>query len=116
MLTARAPSPVELAIRNTAPEPATLSAHQTRLVERVAWALPRAASVVPWRSDCLRQAEAGRRWLGRHGIKSEIRLGARSHSAGLPEMHAWLIVAERVVTGGDISPFTPFGGGDALQR
>jgi hypothetical protein len=59
-----------------------------------------------WRSDCLRQAEAGRRWLGRHGVKSEIRLGARKDDAGLPEMHAWLIVGKRVVTGGDIATYT----------
>jgi hypothetical protein len=116
LLTRRSSSQVELAISNAAPKPAVLTVPQSELIERVAWAMPRAASIVPWRSDCLRQAEAGRRWLGLHGIVSEIRLGACKDSAGTPEMHAWLMVADRVVTGGDISPFTPFDGSGAAPR
>lgn len=94
----------------------TLTATEVHLIERIAWALPRAASVVPWRSDCLRQAEAGRRWLVRHGIIAQIRLGARKDASGAPEMHAWLMVAERVVTGGDIASYIPFGANAAAPR
>lgn len=87
---------------------ARLTPSQARLLARVAWAIPRAAVVVPWRSDCLRQAEAARHWLLGQGVASEMRLGARKTAVGTPEMHAWLMVDERVVTGGDISGFSPF--------
>lgn len=97
-------------------KPIALSSNEAQLVERIAWALPRAANIVPWRADCLRQAEAGRRWLERHGIEAEIRLGARKNDQGQPEMHAWLVAGGRVVTGGDISSYTPFGGSDAASR
>lgn len=109
-------SPVRREALNQCAGAIVLTDVQLDLIERIAWALPRAANVVPWRSDCLRQAEAGRRWLGRHGIASDIRLGARKNGAGVPEMHAWLVVDERVVTGGDISAYTPFGGSGTTSR
>jgi len=81
---------------------------EAAVAARVAWAIPRAAAIVPWRSDCLVQADAARRWLRRSGISSEIRLGARRGPAGAIEAHAWLLLGETVVTGGDISGFEPF--------
>jgi hypothetical protein len=79
-----------------------------KLVARVAWAIPRAAAVVPWRADCLRQAEAARGWLARHGLEGQLRLGARRDAHGRLETHAWLLWRGEVVTGGDIAPFAPF--------
>ena len=77
-------------------------------VARVAWAIPRAARFVPWRSDCLVQAQAGQNWLKRYGIQSEIQLGARKLPGGQMDAHAWLVCDDKIVTGGDITSFAPF--------
>ena len=77
-------------------------------VERVAKAIARAASRVPWRSDCLIQALAARRWLSRHGIRTEISLGVPLAGKSDFEAHAWLTYGNVVVTGGDISRYAPF--------
>lgn len=91
-----------------------LAAFQTdadaRHGRRIGLAVSRAARIVPWRSDCLVQAEAARHWLARLGIDSDIRLGARKTGYGTLDAHAWLISRGQVVTGGDISDFTPFEG------
>jgi hypothetical protein len=88
------------------------------LVARVAWAVPAAASVVPWRSDCLVQALAARRWLAAEGIATALHLGARRadgrdtrrdrEARSSLEAHAWLTCGDRIVTGGDISGYVPF--------
>ncbi|WP_223428716.1 lasso peptide biosynthesis B2 protein [Tateyamaria pelophila] len=77
-------------------------------IARVTWAIPRAAKFVPWRSDCLVQAQAGQNWLKRYSIKSKIELGARKSSNGQMDAHAWLICDGEIVTGGDITTFVPF--------
>jgi hypothetical protein len=78
------------------------------LVARVVWAIPRAAAVVPWRADCLRQAEAARVWLARNGLRGDLKLGARRDAHGRLETHAWLLWRGEVVTGGDTALFVPF--------
>ena len=83
-----------------------LSAQQEQLVKRVAFAVPCIGARVPWRSDCLIQALAAQRWLARAGIAAPIDIGVRN--AGAFEAHAWLVVGGKIVTGGDISGFTPF--------
>ena len=85
---------------------APLSARQEKLVQRVAFAILCMGAQVPWRSDCLVQALAAQRWLACAGISAPIHIGARKTAAF--EAHAWLVVGERIVTGGDISTFTPF--------
>jgi hypothetical protein len=77
-------------------------------IARVAWAIPRAARFVPWRSDCLVQAQAAQNWLKEHGIQSEIQLGARKLPGGQMDAHAWLVCDDKIVTGGDITSFAPF--------
>ena len=77
-------------------------------IARISRAIPRAAALVPWRADCLVQAEAARHWLARHGIEARIRLGARHRADGGIDAHAWLLCNGGIVTGGDISGFTPF--------
>ena len=77
-------------------------------LDRIVRAIARGARVVPWRSDCLVQAEAGRRWIAGLGGVAEIRLGACKGPNGDLAAHAWLLCAGRVVTGGDISRFVPF--------
>jgi hypothetical protein len=77
-------------------------------IARVTWAIPRAAKFVPWRSDCLVQAQAGHNWLSRQNIQSTFELGARKLPNGKMDAHAWLICEGEIVTGGDISTFVPF--------
>lgn len=81
-----------------------LTARQQSLVERVAHAVPIMGLRVPWRSDCMVQALAARRWLARGGIGSTVCIGVRNDGPGF-QAHAWLKVGERIVTGGDISPY-----------
>ena len=77
------------------------------LVKRVATAMPRAASRVPWRSDCLVQALAAERWLGRYGVAADLCIGARKDEHSQFHAHAWLKVGDVVVTGGDIRAYSP---------
>lgn len=107
-LAARAPPRIEQEGLGGVSGHTTLTARQVALLSRVTWAIPRAAAVVPWRSDCLRQAEAARRWLVRYGVAAEMRLGARKDAHGSVEAHAWLVFGEAVITGGDISSYRPF--------
>jgi len=85
-------------------ETGTLTARQQQLVERVAYAMPVMGLRVPWRSDCVVQALAARRWLARGGIGSNVHVGVRNDEHGF-QAHAWLRVGERIVTGGDISTY-----------
>ena len=85
-----------------------LSEAQMQMIDRVEWAIVRAAVTVPWRADCLRQAQAARTWLLRHKIVTEVRFGSCQTFSGTPEMHAWLLYGDRVITGGNVSRFTSF--------
>lgn len=85
--------------------PAPLTSDQARLVDKVAFAIPRAAERVPWRADCLVQALAGERWLRRHGIAAQVVIGVSRHAAAPLDAHAWLEAGGRVVTGGDIAAY-----------
>ena len=76
------------------------------LVRRAAFAIPRVAARVPWRSDCLAQAVAGQRWLASLGIESTLSIGVRKTVEHGFEAHAWLKVGEESVTGGDVSTFS----------
>lgn len=78
------------------------------ITERVSVAVPRAARYVFFRSDCLIQARAAQTWLARENIGSEIRIGADGGGKADLEAHAWLLVGDRVVTGGEIARFTQF--------
>ncbi|MBL4812764.1 MAG: lasso peptide biosynthesis B2 protein [Rhodobacteraceae bacterium] len=80
------------------------------MIERVAYAIPRMAARVPWRADCFVQAMAAQRWLAAHKIGSEIGIGVRKDQPAGFEAHAWLHCRGKVVTGGDIAGFVPFGG------
>lgn len=88
-------------------ESTTLNHHQVALVGRVAFAIPRVAARLPWRADCLVQAIAAERWLGRHGIATTLTLGVPRDRPAVFEAHAWLSAGSRIVTGGDISGYVP---------
>ena len=86
---------------------AALSPRQRRLVERVAYAVPALGLRVPWRSDCLVQALAARRWLAGHDVSADLCIGVRKPGEAEFFAHAWLKVGETIVTGGDISGYVP---------
>lgn len=69
-------------------------------LDHVTWAISSAASRVPWRSDCLVQAMAARRWLQAHGMYSQLRLGVGKNENGAMRAHAWLLHDGHPVTGG----------------
>ena len=77
----------------------------SRLVERVAYAIPAVALRVPWRSDCMVQAMAAQSWLASYGITSMMTIGVRKDAPEGFGAHAWLSVGEVLVTGGDISSY-----------
>lgn len=87
--------------------PVPLTKDQARLVEQVAFAIPRAAHRVPWRADCLVQALAGERWLRRRGIAAQVVIGVKKEGPGSLDAHAWLEAGGDVVTGGEIAAFVP---------
>ncbi len=92
----------DLPLRQLTPEPVTLTAPQQHVLQRVTYVVPRIGRRLPWRSDCLVQALAARRWLARSGIAGVIRLGSRRDADGKFEAHAWFTVGDVVVTGWDI--------------
>lgn len=93
-----------------------LSAAQHARIARVRYAFEVVAPRVPWRSDCLVQCLAGRRWLARHGIATRIAIGVKRDENAALLAHAWLCaqdtadaIAENIiVTGGDVSDFDEF--------
>lgn len=93
--------------------PIQLDQRQHRHVVRIGKAIAIAVPRVPWRSDCLVQCLAGRRWLATLGISARIQIGIKRETRdGLDDAllaHAWLSVGEFVVTGGDIADFAAFG-------
>lgn len=90
------------------PRDEPLSPEKARHVDRVAYAINVMSLRVPWRSDCLVRALAARRWLSGGGVASRIAVGARHDEQGAFMAHAWLKVGERVVTGGDVTPYAEF--------
>ena len=84
-----------------------LTMEDGKLVERVAYVIPRVAARLPWRADCLIQARAAEHWLASAGIGSDLHFGVPKIKQAMFEAHAWLTVGDRIVTGGDISGYVP---------
>jgi hypothetical protein len=81
-------------------ETAVLNDAKRAAIGKVAWGIRVVSSRTPWKSNCLAQALAGQVMLARRGVGSTLHLGvAREQSGGL-EAHAWLTVANVLVTGG----------------
>lgn len=77
------------------------------LVDRVSFAIPRAGRRVPWRADCLVQALAAQHWLRRRGVMTTLVIGVRKPKPADFEAHAWLMAADRIVTGGQVGGYHP---------
>ena len=76
-------------------------------LQRIAFLIPRVGARLPWRTDCLVQALAARRWLKGLGYEAILHLGTRQHS-GVFDAHAWVTWRGTVVSGGDIENYAPF--------
>jgi len=76
----------------------------------VAWALRTAATVVPWRADCLVCAIAARNWAEKLGLPFEFHLGVSLGSTGELEAHAWSLSGTTFLSGNirEISRFREF--------
>lgn len=82
-----------------------LNQSDLRLVERIAYVIPRLGEYLPWRSDCVPQALAAQRWLSAKSVASVIRIGVERPQDGEFGAHAWLVVGERIVTGGRVEQY-----------
>ena len=94
-------------VSNSSASTPTLDHGQSALVERVAFVIPRIAARLPWQADCLVQALAAKRWLGRCGIPTTLTLGVPKTPQIEFQAHAWLNAGDRIVTGGDVSGYVP---------
>jgi hypothetical protein len=112
LLTGRGATFYRTAVDPTTAPSATLTPDQAKLVDRIAFAIPRVARRLPWRSDCVVQALAARSWLARHRVESALIVGVRKPVPKPFEAHAWLKVGEAIVIGGDISGYAPLGASD----
>lgn len=89
-------------------QPTTMPPRETHAIAaRVAFAIPRVAARLPWRSDCFIQAMAAQRWLQHSGIASTLTIGTRKDQSGAFQAHAWLTYNDQIITGGDISGYVP---------
>ena len=75
------------------------------LLARIGYVIPRISDRLPWRSDCIVQAIAAQNWLRSHGVASEIQIGVENPQDSNFGAHAWLIYADNIVVGGDISRY-----------
>lgn len=98
--------------------PASPQLHEA--TARVSKAIAIVAPRVPWRSDCLVQCLAGRRWLAAKGVPARITIGVKreKNEAGAESLlaHAWLTVGDIMITGGDIGEFRAFGDPGGVAR
>ncbi len=85
---------------------ATSGADHAKIALAVGLALDRGARALPWRSNCLVRALAGRLLLARRGVPCTVHFGVRRQD-GLGA-HAWLIAAGIPVSGAaEAADFTP---------
>lgn len=82
-----------------------LTLQKRKVIDRIAYVIPRIGERLPWRSDCVPQALAAQRWLSAHSIHSAIRIGVERPDDGDFGAHAWLVVGERIVTGGRVEQY-----------
>lgn len=75
------------------------------LVRQVGYVIPRMASRVPWRADCLVQSLAAQRWLASAGVASVLKIGAERPEGEVFNAHSWLTYGDTVVTGGEVDGY-----------
>lgn len=87
-----------------------LAAHiSPAYLARMAWCVRHTARLVP-QASCLTQGLVLQTLLHRRGVASELKVGVRRDGPGELAAHAWVVVGDRVVLGGnarDLAPFSP---------
>jgi len=86
-----------------AASPSSAPAVRLNNARYVARRLVRVAAHLPWRTTCLVRAIAGALMLRRRGIPATIRFGV-NRTDGKLSAHAWLLVGDTIVLGGDVAP------------
>ncbi len=79
--------------------PAGLRRTNQSSVARLVWAVTVASRYVP-KATCLTQALVAQVLLGRHGHRTQLRVGVARGDEGQLEAHAWLESEGKVVVGG----------------
>jgi hypothetical protein len=75
-------------------------------IERIGWAVRKAADHVP-RASCLTQALAAQLLLSRRGYPSRLCIGVARNASGGMDAHAWIEAGGSVVVGGgELERFT----------
>ncbi len=77
--------------------------HLSEDAARLAKAIARSGTVLPWTPSCLAQAYAGQRILRSQGKHSAVVVGLRPEGSAQWPAHAWLISGGEIITGGAIS-------------
>lgn len=77
-----------------------LSEEQIHCARILRAAISRAASVAPYRSDCLPQAVTGALLCKAYGVPSAVHFGTKPGDAAKLLAHAWLAAGPLAVTGG----------------
>lgn len=85
--------------------PARAAPGDSAAVHLAAHVYPRAALLVPWRSDCLVQALAAQHRLASRGIATEVVIGVDKTVQDGFLAHAWLRYGNQVVTGGVVDRY-----------
>jgi hypothetical protein len=73
---------------------------QVTILDRIRWAVPRAARRVPWRAMCFEQGLAAQIMLRKRGIPSVLYFGATQEDGNL-SAHVWVRVDDVDVVGGE---------------
>lgn len=88
------------------PQPTTPSARDQRWAALISRQVGRAAARTPWRSECYPQAVAARVELIVARVAHTVFFGLRRDENGQLVAHAWVLVGDRVVVGGDPVGYT----------
>jgi hypothetical protein len=86
-----------------AQSPETVSDSERVLACRVGWAVEAVARHSPIQFVCFPQAIAAKWMLRRRGLPSTLYLGAKIKEKDKLDVHAWLRVGDRILTGGEQS-------------
>jgi hypothetical protein len=72
-------------------------------VQRIRWAITRAAARVPWRAKCFEQGLAAQLMLRRRGIPAVLYYGAKQDEQNGLNAHVWVRDGDVDVIGGEIA-------------
>jgi hypothetical protein len=77
---------------------------RNEILPEARWSIEAAARAAPWRAVCLQQGLALQWMLRRRGIDAVLHYGLAKEKGGELEAHAWVVVGDKLVIGGEIAP------------